>query len=113
MSRPGATRREFAIRAIGALGVASLPLAACTGEDTGGDDTGPVDGWASGGTASMSGNYAEPDWDALGSTCTIVCAMTLGPCYAQTLERRGHGRRAQTGAAAAIAASARSTSSTT
>ena len=28
MTRPGATRREFAIRAIGALGVASLPLAA-------------------------------------------------------------------------------------
>ena len=75
MSRPGATRREFAIGALGALGVAGLPLASCTGEDTV-DDTGPLDGWASGGTASMSGNYPDPFEDDLGTTCAIVCANT-------------------------------------
>ena len=80
----GATRRQFAIGAIGALGVAVVPVVACTQ----GDDTDTGGEWASGGTASMSGTYPDPFEDDLGTTCAIVCATTLGPCYAQTLERR-------------------------
>ncbi|MDC0739751.1 dioxygenase family protein [Polyangium mundeleinium] len=44
--------------------------------------------WATGGTASMSGDYADPFTDDPGATCALVCAMTLGPCYAKTIVRK-------------------------
>ncbi|TNF24443.1 MAG: protocatechuate 3,4-dioxygenase [Deltaproteobacteria bacterium] len=43
----------------------------------------------------MSGDYADPFADGLGATCALTCAMTLGPCYAETIRRKdvseGHG----------------------
>jgi protocatechuate 3,4-dioxygenase beta subunit len=50
----------------------------------GGTDT----GWATGGTASMSGDYPDPFTDDPGPTCVLTCAQTLGPCYAATLVRK-------------------------
>lgn len=44
--------------------------------------------WATGGTAAMSGDYENPFSAGLGSTCSLLCAATLGPCYAQTLMRK-------------------------
>lgn len=44
--------------------------------------------WASGGTASMSGDYPDPFTEPLGSSCALTCAATLGPCYAETIERK-------------------------
>lgn len=46
--------------------------------------------WATGGTAAMTGvaNYPNPFANGLGAACELYCAATLGPCYAQTLERK-------------------------
>ncbi len=44
--------------------------------------------WATGGTAAMSGGYPDPFTAGLGSSCALACAMTLGPCYAQTVDRQ-------------------------
>ncbi len=60
--------------------------AAQGGGGAGGGGSG--DDWASGGTASMSGDYPDPFTDPLGSACALTCSTTLGPCYAQTLERQ-------------------------
>lgn len=51
--------------------------------------TGSSGGWASGGTAGMTdkASYPDPFQDPLGNACTLTQAMTLGPCYAQTIER--------------------------
>jgi protocatechuate 3,4-dioxygenase beta subunit len=54
-------------------------------ETTSGGDAGA---WATGGTASMKGNYADPFAQGLGATCALACAATLGPCYAQTMVRK-------------------------
>jgi protocatechuate 3,4-dioxygenase beta subunit len=57
----------------------------------GSSDTGgcaKLDGWATGGTASMCGNYPDPFAGGLGETCELTCASTLGPCYAETIERQ-------------------------
>lgn len=45
--------------------------------------------WATGGTAAMSGvdSYPDPFAAGLGATCALYCSATLGPCYAQTVER--------------------------
>lgn len=64
-----------------------------TGDDSTGTDgtdgswTGASGTWATGGTASMSGNYADPFTEGLGSTCSLYKASTLGPCHALTVER--------------------------
>lgn len=48
-----------------------------------------VDGpWATGGTATMTGDYPDPFADGLGTACDLTCAATLGPCYAETVTRR-------------------------
>jgi len=57
-----------------------------TTSDSGANDT-TVVAWLSGGTAGMSGDYPDP-FDAAGETCALFCAMTLGPCHAETVERR-------------------------
>lgn len=51
--------------------------------------TGNMLDWASGGTASMTdkATYPDPFTDPLGSACPIFESATLGPCYAQTLDR--------------------------
>ncbi len=51
--------------------------------------TGSSSGWASGGTAAMTdkATYPDPFQDPLGNSCTLLPAATLGPCYAQTVER--------------------------
>ncbi|MES2642334.1 MAG: protocatechuate 3,4-dioxygenase [Myxococcota bacterium] len=79
------------------LGGATLALVACGDKgtlvaccDTGdtGDTSGTDVDWATGGTAAMSGDYADPFETSSESTCAMVCAMTLGPCYGETVERR-------------------------
>ncbi|HEX8440957.1 protocatechuate 3,4-dioxygenase [Archangium sp.] len=91
-------RRTF-VKGVGAA-LALSPLAqllACgpdEGTETGGGTTG--DGtWATGGTAAMAGNYADPFSSGIGTTCTLYKASTLGPCHAATVERKdiseGHG----------------------
>jgi len=50
--------------------------------------TGNPGGWASGGTAGMADDYPDPFTEGLGTTCALTCASTLGPCYAQTIERK-------------------------
>lgn len=57
------------------------------GEDAGAPDAGAPDTWATGGTASMDGNYPDPFTGNLGDTCALTCSATLGPCYVSTLER--------------------------
>jgi protocatechuate 3,4-dioxygenase beta subunit len=47
-----------------------------------------VEGWASGGTAAMCGNYPDPFADGIGNSCELLCSATLGPCYAQTENRQ-------------------------
>lgn len=47
----------------------------------------PLDTWATGGTASMSGNYPDPFLLGVGPTCSVYCSSTLGPCYVETIER--------------------------
>lgn len=47
-----------------------------TSTDSGGT-TGP---WASGGTASMTGNYPDPFTAAAATACTLVVTATEGPC---------------------------------
>ncbi|WP_224363593.1 dioxygenase family protein [Hyalangium versicolor] len=97
------TRRRI-LRGIGmALAVAPLgKLLACSS----GDDENPGDGtdtpdaggtpdagtdataWATGGTAVMTGSYADPFASGIGTVCALTCAATLGPCYANTLVRK-------------------------
>lgn len=55
------------------------------GSDAG---TGSSTQWATGGTAVMSGSYADPFTVGLGSVCTLYKASTLGPCHALTVERK-------------------------
>ncbi|WP_394840085.1 protocatechuate 3,4-dioxygenase [Pendulispora rubella] len=63
-----------------------------TGTDSGTDadatGTGEAGAWATGGTAVMAGNYPDPFTSGLGAACTLTCAATLGPCYAETVERK-------------------------
>ena len=61
----------------------STTASTATSTSTGGE----VD-WATGGTDSMSGNYPDPFSGGIGPTCDIFCASTLGPCYAQTIDRK-------------------------
>lgn len=56
--------------------------------DTGGDTDATAAGdWATGGTASMSGTYDDP-FTSAAADCALTCAMTLGPCYGETMERQ-------------------------
>src|SRR5262245_3614737 len=55
-----------------------------SGTDASGGDDAATDaggGWATGGTASMTGNYPDPFSSGLGTACALTCAATLGPCY--------------------------------
>jgi len=65
---------------------------ASAGGDTGlaADATaaGEAGAWATGGTASMNGDYPDPFASGLGTTCALTCAATLGPCYAATVVRK-------------------------
>ncbi len=97
---PNPSRRTFTLQTVALTGT-TLVGAAC-GITTGGkgetphtpdtsnpSDTGsPAAEWATGGTASMTGTYDEPFTTSAGPTCDLTCAMTTGPCYAETQERR-------------------------
>ena len=43
--------------------------------------------WSSGGTQAMRGDYPDPFGTDAGVACVLTKAMTLGPCYADTLAR--------------------------
>lgn len=103
------SRRDFTLTALH-FGLGAAGLAACAGGTdkfgSGGDDTGPAgdsgdsaetgdsadtsgpDGWASGGTASMSGDYPDPFDGETATSCALFCELTKGPCYAETMERK-------------------------
>lgn len=76
------------------VGCATTPIAGTDadgtdvppGTDALGTDAPAATEWAAGGTASMSGEYADPF--TAPTACALTCAMTLGPCYATTLTRR-------------------------
>src|SRR5690349_4074575 len=105
---PKGLGRRKVLRAVGTGIVLApfAPLIACSGDDRPavgmdgggmGTDSGPVpmvDGgppmtdaggnrWATGGTAGMTGRAAYPDpfAGATGTTCSLFCSLTLGPCY--------------------------------
>lgn len=63
-----------------------------TATDDSGSESGSecamVKGWATGGTAAMCGTYPDPFAGGIGNSCTLLCSATLGPCYAQTEDRR-------------------------
>ncbi|WP_257451899.1 dioxygenase family protein [Archangium lipolyticum] len=79
------TRREI----LGGLGLtlAAVPLSqllACGGE-------GPAtSGWATGGTAAMTGasSYPNPFTASPGTVCKLTCEQILGPCYGNTEVRK-------------------------
>ena len=101
--------RRGLLRGLG-LGLVAVPLAkalsACddgttatttdtsttsaTTADTASADTTTADtsdvAWLTGGTAGMSGVYENPFTNS--ESCALRCAMTLGPCYAETVERQ-------------------------
>jgi len=68
------------------LGSAGVTLVIGCGTDDNGGNASVA--WATGGTQSMTGNYADPFKGDLGSSCVLTCAQVLGPCYAQTIERK-------------------------
>lgn len=63
--------------------------AAGTGGSTATGAGGSPDGWATGGTASMTdkATYPDPFTGSLGNSCPIIASTTLGPCYAMTIDR--------------------------
>lgn len=71
---------------------AALDVAADAAVDTAADAALDVatSGWATGGTASMSGQDAYPDPFTAGrfTTCDVTCAATVGPCHTASPERR-------------------------
>lgn len=98
MSRQVLSRRTFAAHSLQFVGVTAL-AAACRplgqpvvgARDPEGDavTTGLTeDGWAVGGTAAMRGEYPDPFVDDGAAACVLTCAMTRGPCYAETIERQ-------------------------
>src|SRR5690349_4003276 len=44
--------------------------------------------WAQGGTRVLAAQYPDPFSDPIGSSCSITCQETIGPCYAASVERR-------------------------
>lgn len=92
----GLSRRELTVSLLSLSGLALVGCDPASDKgavgDTGPVDTEPVDtgpvAWATGGTASMSGDYADPFEAETGATCDLMCEMTLGPCYAETPERK-------------------------
>lgn len=102
------SRRQFietgaftGVTALGALGVArwlagcsttAAPLsvlpsagaAAVAGTGANGSPT----KYATGGTANMLASYPDPFTSATSQACVVTTALTVGPCYAQTLMRQ-------------------------
>lgn len=110
LSAPALDRRTFTRGALAALGLGAVAVA-CGGKgDSAGGDSSGDDGeggasgdggagsdgedglsdadvdWATGGTAAMAGGYPDPFTDTP-EACALTCAVTLGPCYAETIER--------------------------
>lgn len=53
-----------------------------------GSECAMVEGWATGGTAAMCADYPDPFAGGIGNPCELSCAATLGPCYAETFDRK-------------------------
>ena len=68
---------------------ATRPDAATTPDASGVTDGGPVTGWATGGTAAMLArdSYPNPFAGSSGSSCSVTCAATIGPCHTASPER--------------------------
>lgn len=85
------------IRAAGAFALIGCPAGPVVDtdprdtDDTDPGDTDPIDtdvpSWATGGTAALAASYPDPFADDPGG-CLTVHELTLGPCYAETLDRR-------------------------
>tara|TARA_B100001989_G_scaffold238986_1_gene202849 strand:- start:82 stop:900 length:819 start_codon:yes stop_codon:yes gene_type:complete len=87
-------RREVLAGLLAGATVAStVGLGACVGGDSDATDSPSTQtdtdwtpgGWATGGTAALASTY---DVDFSDETCAQTCELTLGPCYAETLERQ-------------------------
>ncbi|MET0402305.1 MAG: protocatechuate 3,4-dioxygenase, partial [Cystobacter sp.] len=81
------TRRQL-LEGLG-LTMMAVPIShllACEGQRPGPSGT----GWATGGTAAMTGTatYPNPFTSETGTACTLTCEQILGPCYAPTLFRK-------------------------
>ena len=104
--------RRAALRGIG-LGAITIPIVGCSGVQLAPIDAGGVEGdaaatdaflgadgaattdaalasgWASGGTAAMTGAASYPDpFGVLPTVCEATCEMTLGPCHSSSPERK-------------------------
>jgi protocatechuate 3,4-dioxygenase beta subunit len=79
---PGSAGTDGSTTVSGTSGSTTQAVASSTG-------TGTVGGWASGGTAAMTDkeSYPDPFTDPLGNACALTPAQTLGPCYAETIDR--------------------------
>jgi protocatechuate 3,4-dioxygenase beta subunit len=91
---PALSRREL-LYGLG-LAAAAIPLGqlliACGEDSTTPTTSLPPDAdvpWATGGTKAMTAlaTYPDPFAAGLGTACSLLCEATLGPCYANTLER--------------------------
>lgn len=82
---PEPTRRAL-LQRLG-LSMAVAPLAPFL-QDCPGDETPAPSDWATGGTANMGDTYPDPFTGGTGTACTLYCAMTLGPCFADSPERQ-------------------------
>lgn len=62
-------------------GTAGGGAAGAAGSGTAGSSSGTA--WATGGTAAMTGksSYPDPFASGTGSTCTLTCSATIGPCH--------------------------------
>jgi protocatechuate 3,4-dioxygenase beta subunit len=57
-------------------------------ESESGTECAMIDGWATGGTAAMCADYPDPFAGGIGNPCELSCSATLGPCYAETFDRK-------------------------
>lgn len=91
-------RRGFTLGLLATAGLVTTGLLSSCDEGSGTDtDSSSTDTdqnwnnddieWATGGTASMSGDYDDP-FATDPTACEMICAMTLGPCYAEPVVRQ-------------------------
>ncbi len=90
---PPLSRRRL-LKGMG-VALAATPLLQFVGcniptDDTGDDSSGGASGWVVGGTAAMidAANYPNPFANDTGTECALTCAMTLGPCFAESVVRQ-------------------------
>lgn len=82
----GGSGGEPSVGGAGGNGAAGGGGSADGGGGSGGG--GGENGWATGGTGSMTGEYDDPFPNGPGKECSLICSTTMGPCYAMTVDRK-------------------------